>query len=244
MSKFNLITLLILINLDLLPVEQSLAQLQLSSFIDIGKTNVSEGTYITSSAIAAYDFGKIEVTVGSQLNIIQSDKQALGSIYLGATHDLKITNFSIKVKGFFMHNPFSRVAKESNFGLATELERSHFIFQLGTNFRYFYISDKAAETYNIESNKSILERWNLMYAIKYRFKPEDHSWNIGAAITNIDHFLINQETNPMISLNGNYRLSQSLELFAETWYKGAGSLNISASHFGYFFRTGLVWKLS
>ena len=244
MSKQVFTKCFVLAILGFLLIGKSFAQLRFSAFSDVGKTNVSEGTYLTSSAIGAYKTGKTEFMAGSQLNVKYNDKKALGGFFLSAAHDLQIKNFPFEVKGFFVYNPFSDVARESNYGLLTKVTRGHLTCQLGTNFRHFYISNQAVETYGIESNKSMVEKWNLMYSIRYGLKPEDHVWNIGISITNIDYFLINQETNPMISLNGKYRLKDNLELLTEIWYKGAGSLNISANHFGYFVRTGLVWKLS
>jgi len=82
-----------------------------------------------------------------------------------------------------------------------------------------------------------------MYLIGYNLKPIDHDWNVGITITNVDHFIINQETNPVFYLHGKYQVSKPLTLFGEWWYKSAEAFNISVNHFGFFFRTGLVWKV-
>ena len=62
-------------------------------------------------------------------------------------------------------------------------------------------------------------------------------------MTNIDNFLINQDTNPMLFLQGKYQVTAPLTLYIEPWYQSAGSLNLSANYFGFFIRTGLIWKL-
>jgi hypothetical protein len=71
----------------------------------------------------------------------------------------------------------------------------------------------------------------------------DNIWNIGFSFTNIDYFIINQETNPVINLQGKYDVSKSLTLFLESWYKSSGAFNLSVNSFGFFFRTGVLWKI-
>ena len=46
-----------------------------------------------------------------------------------------------------------------------------------------------------------------MYSFSYFLKPTDENWNVGLSVTNIDHFVINQETNPVMNLCGLYNAS-------------------------------------
>jgi hypothetical protein len=62
-------------------------------------------------------------------------------------------------------------------------------------------------------------------------------------ITNIDEFLLNQETNPNFFLKVNYRINKHISTFIEGRYKSAGSLNASVHYFGYFIRTGIKWNI-
>ena len=94
-----------------------------------------------------------------------------------------------------------------DWGILAYLELKHFTFKLGTEFRTYHITQKASEEYDIESNKNLHENWNIMYLAGYNLKPIDNKWNIGIAITNIDYFLINQDINPMLYLQGKYRVT-------------------------------------
>lgn len=219
------------------------AQVQLSSFIDAGKNNVSEGYYVKSTLAGNYQFGKTNISAGVQLNL----KNAVGSVFSGTyfkvSREIKIKTFPFDVEGLFLYSPFSNLIHETNLGLLAIVDRSHFTCKLGTNFRTYHIRDEAAEKYDIESNRSLHENWNIMYLFGYRLKPIENKWNVGISLTNIDYFLINQETNPMVYLKGCFEIKPKLKLYTEYWYKSAGSLNISANSFGAFIRAGIIWKV-
>lgn len=219
------------------------AQVELSTFLDIGKTNVSEGIYVKPAVLGAYQFGKTKVAAGSQFNLKSNSTNALGGTSINVAHEFSIKKFPFEVGGIFLYNPFSDVMHESNWGVLINVERTHLIMKLGTSFRTYHITKKAAEQYDIDSNKNLHENWNMIYQLGYILKPIDNNWNLGVTVTNMDYFLINQETNPMIFLKGIYDMRSSLRLYTEAWYKSAGSLNISANNFGFFFRTGLIWTL-
>lgn len=219
------------------------AQVALSTFIDIGENNVSEGIYVKSSVLGAYQFGETKITAGSQFNLKSNSTNALAGISINVAQEFTIKEFQFEVAGLFLCNPFSEVMHESNWGVLVNVKRTHFMYKLGTSFRTYRITKKASENYDIESNKSLHENWNLMYLVGCNLKPMDSNWNLGVTLTNIDHFLINQETNPMVYLRGTYDVKSSLRLYMETWCKSAGSLNISANNFGFFFRTGVKWNL-
>jgi hypothetical protein len=62
-------------------------------------------------------------------------------------------------------------------------------------------------------------------------------------VTNFDYFLVQQETNPMVRLTGHFRISDAAKIQSSLWYQGAGMLNIHANHYGFYFRTGVVWQV-
>jgi hypothetical protein len=219
------------------------AQGQLSSFIDVGENNVSEGYYVKSSLVGNYQFGKTNISAGAQLNLKNAAESVFSGTYFKVSREIKIKTFPFDVEGLFLYTPFSKLIHESNLGLVAIVDRTHFTWKLGTNFRTYRIRNEAAETYDIESNRSLHENWNIMYLFGYRLKPIDNKWNVGISLTNIDYFLINQETNPMVYLKGSFEIKPKLKLYTEYWYKSAGSLNISANSFGAFIRAGIIWKI-
>lgn len=219
------------------------AQVQFSTHIDAGENNVSDGLFIKTTILGAYQLDKIKVKGGGQFDLKSASSNFFTGVTLIVSREFSIKEFQFEIQGLFMSNFFSDLAHEYDWGFLAYHERKHFTFKLGTEFRTYHITQKASEEYDIESDKNLHENWNIMYLAGYNVKPMDCKWNIGIAITNIDHFLINQDTNPMLFLQGKYRVTAPLTLYFEPWYQSAGSLNLSANYFGFFIRTGLIWKL-
>ena len=132
---------------------------------------------------------------------------------------------------------------ETNWGAFLDMEQGHFILKLGTGFRTYSYSKRTAEFYGFDESSGIRENWNLLYLFGYQVKSPDNPWNIGLSITNIDHFTISQETNPVFNVHGRYKPTPHLTLFGEGWYKSAGAFNLSVNYFGFFFRTGIAWDI-
>lgn len=219
------------------------AQVDVETYFDVGSTNISEGAYIRNALLGAYHFESTKIEVGGQFDLKSASDNFLTGINFRVMQGINIKDFEFEAYGLFVYNPFSDLVHETNWGLLAGVTRSHFTFQLGPSFRTYTITTEARESFDIDENTSLHENWNFLYLASYQLKPAGNKWNAGISVTNMDNFLINQETNPMILLNGNYKVARAMSVYAEAWYKSAGSLNISANHFGYFFRAGLIWEL-
>lgn len=219
------------------------AQLSFSAMIDAGASNVSEGLYLKSAGFGSYKSGKMTFNTGMQVDVLSQNPNILSGFKAGISREIRLKNLAPGINAFYSLNRFSDIFSEYNLGVSGNVKLAHFDFRLGTHFRTYVITKDAAEEYSIEEHKKIHENWNLMYLVAYRLKPADHEWNISLSVTNIDHFIIEQETNPVLFLRGEYRVSDPLNIFSELWYKTAGSLNLSINYFGFFFRTGIVWDI-
>lgn len=241
--KLSFYKYLLLSSAWLVAVPFAQAQLSLSMFFDAGKNNVSEGLYLKTAAIGDYEFGKNYAGGGVQFDVRTQGKNFLSAARLEIGREVPIKNIPFEIEGVFHYSRFSELLYEYNIGLLGNVSLDHFDFRLGTHFRTYGITKDAAEDYNIESHKKIHENWNMIYLLAYRFKPSGHEWNVSLSVTNIDHFIINQETNPVLFLRGEYRVTDPLNVFSELWYKTAGALNLSVNYFGFFIRTGIVWDI-
>jgi hypothetical protein len=219
------------------------AQIDLISQFDIGENNVSEGVYFRNSDFAGYRFGKMSVSGGIQFDIKSATENVLTGTALKVGRAFQIKDFPFQIEAHTIYNPFSDWVHEFNWGVLAKIQQTHFTYKLGTSFRTYSLTEMAEDNTDPDSNNKLHENWNLMYLVQYNLKPVDYRWNVGISITNIDCFLINQEVNPMFNLNGNYKFSESLSLFSEVWYKAAGFSNISVNYFGFFVRTGVIWKI-
>jgi len=202
------------------------AQLNAGAYLDAGKINTYDGAVVKTALLADYQIGKVSMATGGQFDLAGTSPNVFTGFYFQGAYEFAIKKFPLDVQGLFLLNPYSDIIHEWNI-----------------NFRKYYITGKAQDEYEIEENNSVFEKWNLMYLLGYMLKPRDHHWNVGVTVTNVDYFLINQETNPMINLRGSCAISDPFSIYLETWYKSAGTFNISANTFGYFFRTGVIWKL-
>ena len=221
-----------------------MAQPRINAYTDVGKNNASDGLFIKTASLASYQFGKYNVETGFQLDLKSHNKNIFSGYRIAASREFMIKDFPIGLQGFSIWTPFSDILRENNWGILLNFRRNHFATKIGTNFRTFAYTQNAIELYEFETNTKIHENWNLMYLFSYHLKPIENHWNIGLSVTNIDHFIINQETNPVFNFHALYQISSPLKLFAESWYKSAGAFNLNVNYFGFFFRTGIIWDIN
>lgn len=219
------------------------AQLDFSAWIDAGTSNVSEGLYLKSAGFGSYKSGKLTFNAGMQVDVLSQNPNILSGFKACISREIRFKKLAPGINVFYSLNRFSDIFSEYNLGVSGDVNLDHFDFRLGTHFRTYMITKDAAEDYSVDEYKKIHENWNLVYLVSYRLKPAGHEWNVSLSVTNIDHFIINQETNPVLFLRGGYRVSDPLYFFSELWYKTAGSLNLSVNYFGFFIRTGIVWDI-
>jgi hypothetical protein len=240
--KSNLHIILIFSVLALISSISSSGQLTLSAYLDMGTSQVSDGFFLINGDLVHYTKGKFETGAGVETDLIGRNGSSFSALNLYAERQLSIKDFPIKVRGFFLWNSHPDLINETNWGFFLSSRWSHLSLRLGNEFRSFHFKRSAAEDPGYEQGDFIRENWNLVYSLGYHLRTVESSWDVAIYMTNLDHFLVNQETNPFFSLEGRYGLFSNLELFAEGWYKSSGSFNLSVNYFGIFIRTGAVWK--
>jgi hypothetical protein len=228
---------------QVLETHQTNTRAIISGYAELGSTQVSEGVYIRSAALGSCRFGKYRAEAGIQLDLKSNNGDVLSGYSFRASRQMLIREFPFGIQAFYFGTSFSGVLRESNWGLLLDMQRRHFAVSAGTNFRTYAFTREAVDQYGLDGGTRIRENFNLMYSFSCQLKPVEHPWNIGLTMTNIDHFIINQETNPCFNLHGRYVVSPPLELFAETWFQRAGALSLSVNYFGFFFRAGIVWDI-
>jgi len=219
------------------------AQPRLLAYSDIGSNNASSGLFLKAAAMGHYQLGKNSFDAGFQMDLISSHKPLFSGFSGKISRQIVIKKLVFEIQSFYIHSPFSTDLKETNWGILLDINPKHFTIKFGTDFRTYAYNKSAAELYGFDQSNKIHENWNLVYSLGYYVKQHEHIWNLGLTITNIDHFLINQETNPAFNLRTHYQVRSSVDLFLETWYKSAGAFNLSVNYFGFFVRTGIVWEI-
>src|SRR6056297_2191594 len=159
------------------------AQIRLSTYIEAGENNVSDGLYLKGSFLGAYCLGKTRIEAGSQFDLKSSGPNVFTGVAAGIAREFSLKRFIYEVEGFYMYSTFSDLVHESNLGGMINIERDHFTYKLGTEFRTYRITDAAADSFDIRSDRRLHENWNIVYLVSYRLKPADNYWNTGIAIT-------------------------------------------------------------
>jgi hypothetical protein len=221
------------------------AQTGLTLYTDLGKNNASQGLFIKSAAIGHFKIGKYMVKTGYQVDLMNNNKSFFSGYTINASRHLRIQDIPLELQGFYIRTSSTEILRETNWGTLLSMRLKRFEMTLGTNFRTYNFINQAIKDFEMEKNSSkIHEVNNLMYSFSYFLKPADEKWNVGLSVTNIDHFIINQETNPMFNLQGSYKISSSVRFYAQAWYKIAGASNLEVNHFGYYLRTGIIWNIN
>lgn len=222
----------------------STAQNHIALFTDIGNTQSSEGLYLKSAIQGQYEFKKHILSSGIQSSIIGYNPRVISAIQASIAREFHIKSFPIKLEALYVWNNSGELIRENNWGLFLQFMGKRYTIKQGVHFRNLYYSQQAISDYSLQYNTDIIENWNILYAFEFFLKPQDHIWNVGICATNMDQFIIYQETNPIFCLKGNYQLKKNYVLFLESWYKSAGALNLSVNYFGFFVRTGLKWNIN
>jgi hypothetical protein len=239
--KYGRVLFILLINMQWMNLS---AQPSLTIYADASKNILSEATTLRSVIIGAYQFGNSQVEAAFRTNLTNGNNTVMSGYFINGSREFRIKNFPFSVNGFWLWIAPSAILKETDYGCFISMKQEHFEMKLGTNFRTYSLRKKAIDEYNIENGETkIHENFNMMYYLTCNLRPSRSRWNVGLTLTDMDYFLINQETNPYMNVHFSYRVSSPVCLFAEAWYKNAGFLNMSSNYFGYAIKIGLTWKI-
>lgn len=220
------------------------SQSDVSLHIDIGSTNVAPDIFLKSAAMGRYRIGKNQFEAGFLLNSKATQGNAFGGYRLQASRKLAINNRPLNIQFFWLQTIHSDLLRETNWGTSIRKQAKHLDIMVGTEFRTYAFRNYAIEKYGIvEEATKLHEDFNVIYSLSYNLKSPGSYWNVGLSVTNLDYFMVNQETNPLFCLRGSYKLKAPISLLTQFWYEPAGVFNIYANYFGSFIRTGILWNL-
>jgi hypothetical protein len=219
-------------------------QFEQAVLLDAGSSTVSDGAFVRPAAITSYRYDRFFAVAGLQWTFSSAERKVLSGTFIQGGSDFKIKEVPLSAGLFLSRNPYSDFASETCFGAVVNHERTHLDVQFGCHMRRYGPGKSAVEQGDPVPDPalSIWEYRNFMYRGTVRLKERDAPWNLSASLTNFDHFLIQQETNPMVNIAGYCKISGAVKIHSSIWYQGAGMLNIHANHYGFYFRTGVVWQ--
>jgi hypothetical protein len=240
--KFRRVLFILLLTIQWMNIS---AQPELTTYADASKNVLSDATTLRSAIIGAYKSGNNKIEAAFRTNLLNGSNTIFSGFSINGSREFRMKNLLFSLNGFWMLISPSAVLKETDYGCFISMKQKHFEMKIGTSFRTYGFRKKAIEDYSIENGETkINENFNMMYSFAYNLRPAYSIWNTGITLTNIDYFLINQETNPYLNLHFSYKVTSPVKLFSELWYKNAGFLNMSSNYFGYAIKIGLIWKIN
>ena len=235
-------TIFFLISLSVLCMDLN-AQFFMEGQLDIGTSQLSDGLYSQISHFGFFEKPYWGARAGYQLGLVQPQNVFFNSWYGSSYGKIPIGKTRLILGGEYLWTAISKDLRETNCIMFVRTTLSHWKLGLGNNTRVYRLSNKAVKDDKvIYPGNKIIEPGNLMYNVSYVLKPYENKWNLMATITNYDHFIIQQETNPMMNIRFDYKLSGPFTLYSEVWCKSAGLLNIRVNYFGTFIRLGVIWE--
>jgi hypothetical protein len=220
------------------------AQYVLEGQMDLGNNNLSRGLYLQFSNIGYYEKQYWGMQAGYQLGLVQPQDVFFNSWYVNAYGKIPLGKIKLDLGGEYLWAAFSPEMREINWIVLAKTSLKHWRFALGNNSRIYRLSRETAKTDSEADPESrIIEGGNMMYSAGFMLKTDENRWNLTLTITDYDHFIIQQETNPIANIRFDYRLKEPICLYSELWYKSAGFFNIRVNYFGMLFRIGMQWKL-
>jgi hypothetical protein len=239
MPKFVLFSLISLLFSSILN-----AQFLTQGFLDIGKTQVSKGIYSNFSNTVIYNLPKWGIEAGYQLGLVQPQDVIFNSCSVSSYRKISVGDLPLDLGGEYLWTAFSPVMRETNWILFSRASLHHWQLGFGTGIRTYRLSNKeAGRVSQPDAKNRITEKWNMMYHVRYLFNSQDNKWNLSGTFTNYDHFIIQQENNPMFNLRLDHKISSPLSVYSELWYRPAGLMVIRVTYYGMFVRLGVIWKI-
>lgn len=221
------------------------SQFGVKTYCESGQNNASNGFYLKTAALATYTYKGFTLGSGISTNLISNDLNFVDGVNITVEKKFDFKLLEIGIEPFFIYKPYSRLLHEQNWGAQINFKTKHLLVSLGSAYRKTGFTTKAVELYNIlPENRYWIYKNSLIYTFGFNLKTDESKWNFGISATNFDYFLIHQLTNPMFTMNGSYKLTTDLKLFAQSIYKLAGASNGHVDYFGLLIRSGVKWTIN
>jgi hypothetical protein len=211
---------------------------------DVGRSPLAEGVYVKPALQTQYVLGDYAASMGFQWTFSRADRKNFSGWQASIGKEYRIREFPVSVTLFTLINPYSDLLREVNFGFLLGHQRDHLLVRFGNASRVYGLKKKAFAATGIDPDPSlrIIEYRNFTYRFVGYLNKMDREWNIGTGISNMDHFRVQQETNPMLMITGYKRILPELTVNTDMVLQNAGMSNLSAEIYGFYGRIGITWK--
>lgn len=220
-------------------ISESYAQSTLSFGSEIGNNYMSENFYYSFFSGFSHQVSeKWNVAVSTGLIFKYSDNSFKG-LKADILRNIYIREKLLQLSLIYLWKPYSERVEEHNAAFLITRKINPIEYSIGLYSRTFNIRRKHFNYGSFES-RSHTEPLNLMYRLSYRImRTNKINWQVGFGT--FDNFIIQQETNPMILSELNFKLNENFKFILNAGYVQSGLLNIRVNYFGYYLRGGVCW---
>lgn len=215
------------------------AQLNAGIWGDAGSSQIDVNGFTSFSAEAAYSYDKYSFSAAYSILFSEWKETIHNGIKLDIGRNFELKKIPFRASILYLHKPVSNEIYEWDLGAFLHKKTGNWNYGFGGHYREIRLKKKYAEDY---PDTKIVEKFNLLYVLRYNIPLKTETWKLHATLTNFDHFLLLQETNPMVYVGAHYLGFKNFNIFSEFWYRSAGLNNIQVQYYGYSFRLGALWK--
>jgi hypothetical protein len=235
---------ILLLSLFVLSTTGAYSQYAHSGIFDVGSSTISSGAYFRPATLSTYQYNFLHGSAGLQWTFSGAERSEFSALSLSAGADLNFKGIPFTADLLFRVNPYSALTKETNLGFLLSHNRQHIDIHLGYHMRSYTLKRSSEEVNDLapDADLAIREYRNFIYRGRIHLNEAGEQWDIGLSVTNYDHFIIQQETNPLFSLDAFYKIYPSLKINTAIFYQGSGMLNLHPNHYGFYYRIGITWQ--
>ncbi|PLX06296.1 MAG: hypothetical protein C0596_17645 [Marinilabiliales bacterium] len=223
------------------------AQIDLLVFSTVGTNPVDNPVYVNVGNFSQIYYKKVYLNYGFDFNLTQREIRPFNAFQTECAYQFNIKDNALLIGGRYLYKPSTELVKERNLHFYASYNMPHWKIHLGTNFKSFKLNNSYAENLEDQSTAILKERPGITYRLQFylfnRYENE-RNYNINFMITNIDWFIIEQETNPFVGAGFYYDFKNTnITIYNHLFYQTAGFNNIRVNYFGLYNRIGLKWNI-
>lgn len=211
-------------------------QISVDLSITTGNNQVSWGQYgkFAGKFSFVYSGWNFSAGTGTVFSAVRGGR--LDVVRLSVSKGYRIKDKDITTVAFYQFAPFSVRLNDHTAGFLFNHKSKRWYYDLGVNTRFYAFTQQYKVVTNYGEN-TLWEPFNVMYRLTWH-KPIGEKFEINPSVTNFDQFIIQQETNPFILANFQYKFNEKSRIYFDAAYQQAGFFNIRVNYFGYYLRGG------
>ncbi|MBW7889648.1 MAG: hypothetical protein H3C48_01175 [Chitinophagaceae bacterium] len=214
------------------------ARSQMSADLSLttGSNQVSLGQYGKLGGQFSYFYRGWNFSAGAGAVFSAAREKKLDAVRLSVSKDYVIKDKNITTVAFYQFAPFSARLNDHAAGLLFNHKSRRWYYDLGLNTRFYAFTQKYKGKAGYGENV-LWEPVNVIYRLTWH-KPIGDKFEINPSVTNFDQFIIQQETNPFVLADFQYKLNVKSKIYFDVAYQQSGFFNIRVNYFGYYLRGG------